>query len=288
MKSERSLFNAFLESHPGDAARILERFPAGEIAGVLERTEPSVAAEVVERMDPVSAARFLEGAGRDLAAAVVAALPVHEAARLFRVMASESCNLLLESLPAEVANPLRTLLRYPEDTAGALMEPGVMPLPADLTVGEAWIRLRRSPRYVITYLYVVDRSQVLVGVLSLRELLRAKARDPLRRVMRSPVTHLTARSRRADIVEHPGWKNFYKLPVTDDSGALIGVIGYKAFRHLESRHAPRELGQTVLETALSFGELFWVGLSAGVESLTAVAGLLGGRPDNGKETPREP
>ena len=118
---------------------------------------------------------------------------------MFRIMESEACNRLLESLPRDVADPLRILLRYPEDTAGALMEPGVMPLPVDITAGEALIRLRRLPRHVIHYLYVVDRSQVLVGVLSMRELLQARVKEPLTRVMHSPVTHLTAHSGRADI-----------------------------------------------------------------------------------------
>jgi Mg/Co/Ni transporter MgtE len=59
---------------------------------------------------------------------------------------------------------LRSLLRYAEGSAGALMDPSVLGVAETLSVAEAMERLARSPQPALYYLYVVAEDQKLVGV----------------------------------------------------------------------------------------------------------------------------
>ena len=60
--------------------------------------------------------------------------------------------------PTGVAATVTRLLRYHEDTAGALMDPRTIALPEDVKVNEARKRVQREPHDLQYYVYVVDRD----------------------------------------------------------------------------------------------------------------------------------
>src|SRR5206468_5934433 len=70
------------------------------------------------------------------------------------------------------------LIQYPENTAGALLTTDYAWLPANLTVEVALDRLRlQAPdTETIYYVYIVDDQRRLLGVVSLRDLIRSEER----------------------------------------------------------------------------------------------------------------
>lgn len=283
METVRLLSRAFLEAHPDDAARILERFISEEAAALLEEISPTLAAALLPPMAPVAGAECLGRMATDRAAAVIAELDLDAAALLLRRMELAPRARVLEALPDPVAGPLGFLLRYPEGTAGALMDPRVLALPHDLAVGEALARVRRAPRLVLYYLYVVDRRQALVGVLNLRELLLAPRHVALDAVMRPHVARLSARADRATIVAHPGWREFHALPVVDEAGAFVGVVRYETLRRLEVEPATGPEGPRAVGAVVSLGELCWSGFARVLTELAvAVAPRVRGAGEGGR------
>jgi magnesium transporter len=271
MRDEDLLLESFLESHPEDAALILERLPSQELAELFEGDiPPAVSASVLQRINPMVAAESLALTTRDRAGEIVVKLPLHVAAVLLRRMNPEIRDGLLKRLPHEATRPLGLLLQYPENTAGSLMEPRVLVLPSDMTVSDAIALVRRSPHHAIHYFYVVDRRQILAGVTTLRELMLARPKDLVSSVMRTPAVHLSFRADRAAIVNHTGWKSFHKLPVTDDTGVFLGVIGYKTLRTIEARRTTPDWTQGALSITLILGEVYWTGVSAALQSLNAL------------------
>lgn len=261
METDRLLLDAFFTSHPDDAALILERHPPEEAALVLEKSPFDLAAILLERMSPPNGAACLSRLSPKAARAIVAEIPPDSAANLLRRMETEDREALLSSMPQELSAPLELLLRYPEGTAGSLMDPKILSLPDDITVGEALTRVRHSPQYTLYYLYVVDRSQRLVGVVNLRELMLAAPESLLSSVMRQPVTSVSSREIRAAILSHPGWREYHAIPVVDDAGVFVGAIRYETLRRLEdtSRVGGQEKGP--LGAFLALGEFYWIGLS---------------------------
>src|SRR5690606_27234797 len=81
------------------------------------------------------------------------------------------------------------LLAYKEDEAGGLMSPRFARVRPDMTVEEAISYLRRQSRHLETiyYVYVLDPSQRLLGVVSFRELLSAPAGRPVSSIMKEDV-----------------------------------------------------------------------------------------------------
>ncbi|MBI4269981.1 MAG: CBS domain-containing protein [Candidatus Rokubacteria bacterium] len=269
MALEDALARELLEAHPDDAAAVLERLPAGEVAALLDAAPAEVVAAVLRHMATPSAVACLGRLAPERGAAALAALPLDTAAVLVRRLEREAQEPLLAALPPAAAAPLAALLRYPERTAGAVMDPRVLALPEDLSVEEALAHVQRTPQHVLYYLYVVGRARGLVGVLNLRELMLAHAAAPLGAVMRSATARLGVRDGLQAVVAHPGWRGLHALPVVDEAGVFVGAVRYETMRRLaaDADRPPRIEGP--LGTLLGLGELCWIGLAGVVEQLAS-------------------
>jgi magnesium transporter len=269
MDLETTLACDLLAAHPIDAARAFERLPARDVASLLEALGDGAGVRALQHMATASAA------------AVVAELPEARAGELFERMPAETAALLLRqtevsarervlaALPARRARELGSILAFPEGTAGALMDPEVLALPQDLDAEEALERVRQAAGHARYNVYIVDREQLLVGVISLRELLMAGSGERLSSRMVTAVHRLAARADRHAIVTHPGWREVHSLPVVDARGRYLGALRYRTLRQLQEglRDRPTEEGAT----ARALGDLFRAGASAMLEAVVASA-----------------
>lgn len=279
MKLQQQLARAFLEDHPQEAARALERMPADQRAAVVR--ELPAAARVLRRMVAAAAADVLSRLTPDEAASALEWLAIDSAIVLLRRLPPDTADRLIAALPAEKQASLRRVLRYPEDTAGALMDPAVVALPEDVTVGEARARLRRDAQSLLHYIFVVDRDGRLVGVLDIPELMRARAGVGLGSVMHSRVDRLPASTPAAGVRAHPGWRSFHALPVTDEDGRFLGAIRYQTLRRLEQEAAANRSAHAASITVNALGELFHIGVAGLVDGVAGAA-----RPRTGQSSGR--
>lgn len=283
MEAEKRIASRFLTNHPEDAARLCEGLPPADIAVFFGEIPAGTALPVLHHLTPAVVADFLPLLPADRGGSLLAELPPDFAAGILRRMNEPERAALLASMPERAASTLSLVLRYPAQTAGALMDPKILSLPNDLHANQARQLTQRSAQRILYYLYVVDRDQRLVGVLSLRELLLAGPHDPLTSIMRAPVTHLPVRADSAAILGHPGWRQWHALPVVDDHGVLLGTVRYETFRRLVEEAAPTLQFREALGVAIGVGELYW----------TIAAKLIGslGRPappDSANSDRREP
>lgn len=269
METEKRLAQNFTEEHPADAALILERLSTDEAAAYIEQLPARLAAAVLQKMASSIAAECIARLSPQRFGQIVSVLPLDVAAALLRRLAAERQERLVQQAPGDIEPLLARLLHYPENCAGALMDPRVLALPEDITVGEALGRVRRTPRHALYYLYVIDREQKLVGVLNLRELMLAAPRDTLAAAMHSEILSITALSDRAAIIAHPGWRHVHTLPVVDDHEVFLGALRYETLRRIEGETKSAPPAADALDTILTFGELCWVGLASVLTDLTA-------------------
>lgn len=276
------LLKQFLESHPVESARILESRPPSEVAALLSGVEPEIAAAVVQRMAPGSAAAGVADTEIGSAANIVKRLPLDSTVLLLRRLPEPKRSAVMDSLPRRMADPIGRLLEYPEGTAGAVMDPNVFVVANDLTVRGALERLRRNPRTTIYYVYVTDREQRLVGVLTLRELMLANRDDPIVSAMHKSPLSMRATASHLELVKHIGWRKVHAIPVVDDADALLGVVRYETLRKLEGEFGGNEQSLGGLDLALSLSELYVKGLTG------LIGGLLPRTPGSATERGDEP
>src|SRR5207302_827658 len=135
-------------------------------------------AALLQTMDSEDAADILDEMEPDNAADVLGDLAPHDAAAL------------LNSMERDEADAVKSLLRYPDDTAGGLMTTEFVALPQSLSVAGAIRELRQLGRReelpeFLHLLYIVEAPDLrrLVGVVSLRDLILARPITPLSGLM---------------------------------------------------------------------------------------------------------
>ncbi|MGH7544921.1 MAG: magnesium transporter [Gemmatimonadota bacterium] len=219
-----ALARSYLELHPIDAARVLERFGPEEVARLLERLGGEPAARVVEGMDPHFAATVFENLGADRARETLRLMPPDRAADVLFHLDETKREELLAGM--EMAHAYRSLLSFEPDTAGGVMSPRVATVSQELRVRDAARRLRElaARHFPVDYVYVVDHENRLVGVLMMRELVLQDPNTPVEQVMVRDVFAVPVDMPLRDLIDKLKEKRFLALPVVDSDGRLLGVV----------------------------------------------------------------
>lgn len=250
-------WEALASADPHDAADILEELgeeaalelirdldPA-EAAEVLDEIRTDLAADILERMEPSAAAEVLGAMQPEEAADVIGALPIELRATLFHAMD--------DSAEQEVM----ALLSYPPDSAGGLMTTDVAALPIGMTAGEAIETVRRLHEDLedLSYIYIVDDRNVLVGVLSFRDLVFGRPGVGLEEVMIPNPVSVTPLTDREQVAELTQRYNLFGIPVVEENGVLLGMVNTEAVLEAIQQEASEDfaaaMGAGAMETAYS-------------------------------------
>lgn len=261
MPAAERLALAFIEDHPEDAARLLERATPADAAAVLASIGAAEGAEVFRSLGPTAAHDCAEALPEHTLVAIVELLPLDAAATVVRRTNAEHRTTLLAAVADDLRERLLAVLAYAENSAGALADPLVLALPDDLTIADAQ-RALRAARSSTPDVYVVSRDRVLVGTLALQDLMAARPKELLADVMRPNPIRLDANADVATVAAHPAWREFDSLPVVDAGGRLIGGIPHRAVRRLNW-----EQTGPMVATLVGLSELYWAGLSGIIASL---------------------
>lgn len=122
---------------------------------------------------------------------------------------------------------VKALLAYAEDEAGGLMNSRFARLRPEMTVEEAIRYLRaqsKSHIETIYYAYVLDRSQMLLGVISLRELFLAKTQSTVEENMNTELVTILQDEDQESISKTFSNHNYLAIPVVDENNVMKGII----------------------------------------------------------------
>ena len=122
---------------------------------------------------------------------------------------------------------------YPTDQIGHLLEPPIAVFPPHLTVAEAIERVRALAvtTRLFTYGHMVDQAGVLLGIITMRDMLLHGKEERLESFMLRQPFSLRADSPLQDAMRLTLDKHFPSYPVCDDSGRLLGIVrGARMFR----------------------------------------------------------
>lgn len=185
---------------------------AGE---ALAELEDSLASKLIRDVDDPRLVKVLEAAASD------------DTADLLELMRDdERRDKLVAMMRREEQAETESLLAFDPETAGGLMSTDFFALEQDTTAKEALDQLQEEAgeAEVVFYLYVVNEHGGLVGVASLRELVRARKDMPLREFMISEAVRVTVDTDQEEVARLIARYNFIALPVVDANNRLVGIV----------------------------------------------------------------
>lgn len=216
-------------SHPADMAEHLENLSLAKQVCVLRHLPAEDAAEALAELDENVAVGVLENMDPDVAAQIIAEMSPDDAVDVLDELDESHREELLKRLEKEDSDELRHLLAFDPDSAAGVMNTEIILLDRNLVVDAAIQQIRQEieDKENPYYAYVVDASDILLGVLSLRDLLLMKPGTCISEAMHSKslitVPYDMDKEEVASLLSH---YNFMAIPVVDYEGHIMGVVTY--------------------------------------------------------------
>lgn len=157
----------------------------------------------------------------------VRSLAPDDAADFIQLMPLEARDYYIGLLDKVTRKEVNALLAYAEDEAGGLMSPRYVRLRAEMTVDEAISYVRRQARRsieTISYAYVLDEAQILLGIVSLRDLLIKGATEIVRDVMTTDVVTVAEDEKQEEVARLLADHDLMAIPVVTPDRRLVGII----------------------------------------------------------------
>lgn len=220
------------DMHPTDVASRLQAYtPARrqQLAGLLEDDR---LADLIEELPDDEAIRIIESLDVERAAHVIEEMEPDDAADLLGDLPEDERAALLAAMMPEESSPLRRLLAYDENTAGGLMTPEPLILPAKATVAEALAvaRTAEMPAELAAQVFVVrpptsTPTGTFLGAVGFQRLLREAPGTLLEHCIDEddpePVPEdLPLR----DVAERLASYDLLAVPVCDRARRLVGAV----------------------------------------------------------------
>jgi magnesium transporter len=132
---------------------------------------------------------------------------------------------IIAAAPPETRNQWIRNESFPDGSIGHMMEPALAVFQSQTTIAEATRELRHFVKTAfITYLFVVDKEERLLGVVAMREMLLARGDQRLEEVMIRDPFFLTPDMPLVDAMKATMLRHFPVYPVCDGNRKLIGLI----------------------------------------------------------------
>jgi len=212
------------EFHPYDISQVVLDFSLDEmeyffsldqefLARVLSSLEIDEFLEVVDNQKP------------KLISDVIAEMDFDDAVDVLKEMDEDDRIVVLRLMDAGHRDKIKELMNYKEDTAGAIMTTEYIDVPVNFSVKQAMRRVidLAKEAYAVNVIYVLDNERI-VGVLSLRELIIARADEDLKEIMTTNIISVTPAVDQIIVAETMMDYDFTVLPVVDKMGRLKGIV----------------------------------------------------------------
>jgi magnesium transporter len=212
--------------HPAEIAHSLEALPGSQ----RERIWPLIPAEdegeVLLHLNDEARSVIIEKMDAESLIAATETLDTDDLADILPEMPHNVIQELLLTMEYQDRERLRSVLAYPEDSAGGLMDLDTIMVRADISLDVVFRFLRRRGEIPDTTdsLFVVDREGVFLGLLSLNDLLTHDTETMVEEIMDKEVEGIPASMHAEEVANLFERRDLVTAPVIDEDNKLLGRI----------------------------------------------------------------
>jgi len=230
--------NPLLEAGDREALRLsLSEQRESDIAELVETVDPDRQRMIFDVLATPEAAQVLLKVNEATRAQLFELLDEHEIQGIFSELDHDDAADLLAELPEEMsartldglgrtdAFQIRRLMRYSPDSAGGIMDPVVISVPADATIAETVNKIRAAEIDEDFYfIYVVDADGRFLGEVRLRLLLTRSETTRIGELIEPDAVYVTTDMDQEEVRNIFRKHDLIVVPVLDGDHRLVGRI----------------------------------------------------------------
>lgn len=222
-----TLSDVLLTMNPADAAVFLNSVEDSELAEVFDCFSAKDAALLFVELDDGCWKALLSGMDVKKMRDMLDQLFIDDLITLIKELDDQNADRIRNLLSAEKAGQVETMLSYPEDSIGALMNTAFVALRPEMSVSAAisHIRVAGLGKETVNTCYVVDRCRHLTGAVMLRTLVTTPDDQvEVRNVMEVQPVSVQVKDDKEAVSHCFSKYDLTMIPVVDEQNHLLGIV----------------------------------------------------------------
>ena len=214
------------ELEPFDLAEICEQLNESHLPLVFRLMPKDTAAECFTNMDSDLQELLIKRMSDAELRAMLDELFVDDTVDIIEEMPANVAARMLANSDPETREQINRILRYPKDSAGSIMTTEYVRLNKNMSVADAFARIRRvgCEKETIYTCYVTESDRTLVGVVTAMDLMLAETDTLISELMETNVISAKTDDEQSSVVKKFSDYDFLALPVVDGSNRLVGIV----------------------------------------------------------------
>lgn len=227
-KDYRSVKTLLTACTPQDIALLLDDVAADDVLLLFRLLPKELAAETFVEMDSDLQERLLQNFTDTELRGVIAELFVDDMVNIIEEMPANVVKRILASADAETRAAVNEILHYPPDSAGSIMTTEYVRLSEEMTVEDAFARIRREgvDKETIYTCYVTAADRRLLGLVTVKTLLLSDKATTVGEIMERNVISVRTDTDRELVAQELSKYDFLAMPVTDGENRLVGIVTF--------------------------------------------------------------
>lgn len=197
-----------------NAIRLFRLLNKDDAADVFSYMEPDAQQQILEAMSDKELREVLDDMFLDDTVDMLGEMPANLVSRL------------LKNTSVDTRVYINQLLNYPDDSAGSIMTIEFVDLKADMTVEEAFAKIKETAidKETVYTCYVTDRFRILEGVVTVHQLLIADRSAIISDLMDTHAIIAHTHDKREDVALNFSKYGLLAMPVVDGENRLVGIV----------------------------------------------------------------
>lgn len=151
---------------------------------------------------------------------------VDDAVDMIEEMPANVVSRILRNADPETRAAINEILKYPKDSAGSIMTIEYVDLLPDMTVEEAFTRIRRTgvDKETIYTCYVKDKYRHLIGITTVKSMLLSDKNAVIEDIMETNIISVNTHEDKEYVASVFEKYDFLAVPVVDGGNRLVGIV----------------------------------------------------------------
>lgn len=211
--------------HPVDIAQLLEEFSEKQRVLVFRLLSKEEAAETFTYMSSEMQEALVSKLTDAEIEEVVEEMYLDDVVDVLEEMPANLVERLLLSTDEETRLQINTLLQYPNDSAGSIMNVEYIALRKEMTVADAILKIRQVGinRETIYTCYVTEKKK-LIGVVDVKDLLTTGENRLIEEIMETNMIYVHTHDDQEEVVSVINKYGLIAVPVVDYEMCMVGIV----------------------------------------------------------------
>lgn len=229
--SERNyskLRSILTEMNPADIGDLMEELPRENLPLVFRILPKELATDVFVYIDSDTQELLISTFSDSELKEVIDDLYIDDTVDMIEEMPASVVKRILKHANPDMRIEINKILKYPKDSAGSVMTTEYVHLKKNMTVEDAFLRIRRTgvDKETVYTCYVTDENRKLIGLVTVKDLLMAEYPELIDDIMEKNIIYVNTTDDQEYVANMFTKYDFLAIPVVDTEQRLVGIVTF--------------------------------------------------------------